>query len=49
MREALNWTPRQLDDYVLTAFRETLIRAGIDEAVLHTISVDNPHRLLTGE
>ena len=36
-------------DYVLTTFRNTLLRAGVDEEALHSISVDNPRRLLTGE
>jgi len=36
-------------DYVLTTFRNTLRSAGVDDEALHTISVDNPRRLLTGE
>jgi predicted metal-dependent phosphotriesterase family hydrolase len=36
-------------DYVLTRFIPTLRTAGVDDDALHTITVDNPRRLLTGE
>jgi len=35
-------------DYVLTKFMPTLRAAGVDAEALHTITVDNPRRLLTG-
>jgi phosphotriesterase-related protein len=35
-------------DYVLTKFLPTLRAAGVDAETLHTITVDNPRRLLAG-
>ncbi len=35
--------------YVLTTFLSVLRRAGVDDEALHTITVSNPRRLLTGE